>query len=108
MGGHFIQRLMSTGLDSRLDALYVLYGEAAGSPDSTFETDGMSCPTCAVNGDGVLFNKSIAALSQLTQGWSSSKRSTDAKQEGVAYAHLEVGVTPAVWSKVLRFIEARD
>lgn len=108
MGGHFIQRLMGTGLDSRLDALYVLYGEASGSPDSTFETDGMSCPTCAVNGDGVLFNKSIAAISQLTQGWSSSKRSTDAKQESVAYGHLEVGVTPAVWSKVLRFIEARD
>ena len=44
-----------------------------------------------------------------TRAWrSSSKRSTDAKQEGVAYAHLEVGVTPAVWSKVLRFIEARD
>jgi hypothetical protein len=94
MGGHFVDRLKAAGLDSKLDALYVLYGEAAGAPGSVYETDGMSCPTCAVNGDGVLFKKSIAAIDTLTSKWSTSKRSRDAKQESVALGHLEVGATP--------------
>ena len=68
----------------------------------------MSCPTCAVNGDGVLFNKSIAAASTLTSKWTTAKRTTDAKQESVGDGHLEVGVTPAVWNKVLAYLSARD
>lgn len=108
MGGRFVQRLASQGLDSKLGAIYVVYGESSGSPETTFETDGMSCATCSPNGDGVLFKKSIAALDQLTQGWTATKKSRDAKQEGVAYGHLEVGATPAVWNKIKSFIEARD
>ncbi len=108
MGGHFVDRLKAAGLDSKLDALYVLYGEAAGAPGSVYETDGMSCPTCAVNGDGVLFKKSIAAIDTLTSKWTASKRSRDAKQESVALGHLEVGATPSVWSRVLTYLSARD
>ncbi|MFN7134686.1 MAG: alpha/beta hydrolase, partial [Myxococcales bacterium] len=109
MGGRFIQRLAERGLDARLKSLYVLHGTTGGSaPDAVFETDGMSCPTCPVRGDGVLFEKSIAAVPQLTQGWSSAKRAADAKQEGVPFGHLEVGVTPAVWTKILAHLAARD
>ena len=108
MGGRFIQRLAAQGLDSRLGALYVVYGEASGSPDTTFETDGMSCPTCSPNGDGVLFKKSIAGLDQLTQGWTATKKARDAKQEGVAFGHLEVGANPTVWAKIVSFLGARD
>lgn len=108
MGGHFIDRLRASGLDTSLDSLYVLYGEAGGAPGTVFETDGMSCPTCSVNGDGVLFKKSIAALDILTSKWSASKRGKDAKQESVAYGHLEVGVTPAVWSKLLTHLKSLD
>lgn len=108
MGGHFIDRLTAASLDSKLDALYVLYGEAGGVAGSVYETDGMSCPTCAVNGDGVLFRKSIAAKDSLTSKWTSAKRTSDAKQEGVSFGHLEVGVSPAVWTKVLTYLTARD
>lgn len=108
MGGHFVDRLKSVGLDSRLDAVYVLHGESGGAAGSAYETDGMTCPTCSVNGDGVLFKKSIAAVDMLTRAWSSGKRSKDAKQEGVAFGHLEVGVAPAVWAKVLAQLTSRD
>lgn len=108
MGGHFVDRLKASGLDSKLDSLLVLYGEAAGVAGSVYETDGMSCPTCPVQGDGVLFHKSIAALDMLTTKWSASKRGKDAQQESVALGHLEVGVTPAVWNKVLAHLSARD
>lgn len=108
LGGHFIQRLASRGLDSRLGALYVLYGSALGAPGTGYETDGLSCPTCAANSDGVLFKESIAALTQLTQGWTSSKRSSSAKQEAVSLGHLEIGVTPSAWDKLLSFVKARD
>jgi hypothetical protein len=109
MGGHFIARLAASGLDPRLDSLYVVYGTTVGADKSAaYETDGMSCPTCTANGDGVLFKESIAALDQLTQGWSSSKKSADAKQEGVAYGHLEVGATPAVWDRIIAHLRSRD
>ena len=51
---------------------------------------------------------SIAALDILTSKWSASKRGKDAKQESVAYGHLEVGVTPAVWSKLLTHLKSLD
>jgi hypothetical protein len=109
MGGKFITRLSERGLDSRLPSLYVLYGTTYGaSTDARYETDGMSCPTCSVNGDGVLFNASIAAVNQLTQGWTTTKKTADARQEGVPYGHLEVGVTPAVWAKMTAHFASRD
>jgi hypothetical protein len=109
MGGKFITRLSERGLDARLPSLYVLYGTTYGaSTDARYETDGMACPTCSVNGDGVLFNASIAAVNQLTQGWTSTKKTADAKQEGVPYGHLEVGVTPAVWGKISSHFTSRD
>ncbi|ATB34904.1 hypothetical protein CYFUS_000311 [Cystobacter fuscus] len=101
MGGKFITRLSERGLDSRLPSLYVLYGNSYGaSTDARYETDGMTCTTCSVRGDGVLFEASIAAVDQLTQGWTTTKKSASAKQEGMAYGHLEMGVTPAVWNKM--------
>ncbi len=107
MGGKFIDRLAQRSLDSRLPSLYVLHGTAAGAGEP-FETDGMTCSSCAPRGDGVLFEASIAAMGQLTQGWSSAKKTASAKQEGVPYGHLEVGVTPAVWNKILGHFAARD
>lgn len=108
MGGHFIDRLKTSSLDSRLESVLVLHGQSGGAKGSVYETDGMACPTCATSGDGVLFEKSIAALSTLTQSWSSTKRARDAKQQGVSYSHLEVGVTPAVWTHILTHLAARD
>lgn len=108
MGGHFIARLAARGLDTRLGALYVLYGSSLGAPGSAYETDGLSCPSCTANSDGVLFKESIAALTQLTQGWSSSKRSSSAKQEAMPLGHLEIGVTPTAWDKLLTFLKSRD
>ena len=106
MGGNFVARLASRGLDARLPSLYVLYGTSAGT--DPYETDGMSCPTCTPHGDGVLFETSIAAVNQLTQGWTSTKKTADAKQEGVAYSHLEMGTTPAVWNKIIAQLASRD
>lgn len=108
LGGHFITRLAARGLDSRLGALYVLYGSSLGAPGTGYETDGLATPTSPPNSDGVLFKESIAALTQLTQGWSSSKRSTSTKQESMPLGHLEIGVTPAAWDKLLTFLKARD
>lgn len=109
MGGNFIDRLAQHGLDDRLPSLYVLHGTSGGaSPEAVFETDGMTCTSCSVCGDGVLFEASIAAVDQLTQGWSAAKKAADAKQEGVPYGHLEVGATPAVWNKILAHLAARD
>ncbi|WP_233261336.1 triacylglycerol lipase [Vitiosangium sp. GDMCC 1.1324] len=109
MGGKFITRLSERGLDSRLPSLYVLYGTTYGaSTDARYETDGMTCPTCATNGDGVLFNSSIAAVDQLTQGWTSTKKTADSKLEGMAYGHLEMGITPAVWNKMTTHFTSRD
>jgi hypothetical protein len=101
MGGNFIERLSKHGLDVGLDSLYVLHGSNPGAPGSIFEYDGMECPTCDPKGDGVLFEKSIAARDQLTQGWSADQKASKSKQEGVLYGHLEVGVTPAVWEKMI-------
>ncbi|QRK10684.1 alpha/beta hydrolase [Archangium violaceum] len=109
MGGKFITRLSQRSLDSRLPSLYVLYGTTYGaSTDARYETDGMACSTCSVNGDGVLFNASIAAMDQLTQHWTSTKKTASAKQEGMPYGHLEMGVTPAVWSKMSDHFASRD
>ena len=47
-------------------------------------------------------------MDTLTTKWSASKRGKDAHQESVALGHLEVGVTPAVWNKVLAHLSARD
>jgi hypothetical protein len=106
MGGKFIQRLSERGLDSRLPSLYVLYGTTGGS--QPFETDGMTSTTSALRGDGVLFEASIAAMTQLTQGWTAAKKTADAKQEGMAYDHLSMGITPAVWNKISAHFVSRD
>ena len=66
----------------------------------------METPTDSPNGDGVLFDVSIAAQEQLTQGWSAQQRSSKSKQEGVPYGHLEVGVTPAVFTKMIQQFNA--
>ncbi len=100
MGGHFIERLKSHGLSTDLDYLYVVHGTKPGAPGTIFEIDGMECPTCDPKGDGVLFDVSIAARDQLTQGWPADVKTARSKQEGVAHGHLEVGVEPAVWAKI--------
>lgn len=101
MGGNFIARLKSRGLNPGLDYLYVVHGTTVGSGGTPFEMDGMSCPTCAPHGDGVLFDVSIAAQSQLTQGWTAAAKSAKSAQEGLPYGHLDLGVTPAVWTKMI-------
>lgn len=106
MGGKFITRLAEHGLDTRLPSLYVLYGTAAGA--QPYETDGMTSTTSAPRGDGVLFEASIAAVTQLTQGWTATKKTADAKQEGMAYDHLSMGITPAVWNKISAHFVSRD
>lgn len=106
MGGNLVERLKSHGLSPDLDYLYVLHGTGAGQPGSIFEIDGMDSPTDDPNGDGVLFDVSIAAQDQLTQGWSAQQKSSKSKQEGVPYGHLEVGVTPAVFTKMIQQFNA--
>lgn len=100
MGGNFIARLKNHGLSRNLDFLYVVHGTSAGA-SAPFEYDGMACPTCDPKGDGVLFDVSIAARDQLTQGWTAAEKSSRSKQEGAARGHLEVGVSPDVWSKII-------
>ena len=99
MGGNFIDRLRRHGLSRSLDFLYVVHGTTGG--EAPFEFDGLTCPTCATHGDGVLFDVSIAARDQLTQGWTSTEKSSRSKQEGVARGHLEVGIDPGTWSKII-------
>jgi hypothetical protein len=110
MGGRFIARLAgSSGLDARLPSLYVLYGTTAGSvADAVFETDGMPSPNGPTNGDGVLFNASIAAGSTLTRGWTAARRNADLRQEGVPLGHLEVGSNPMVWDRIIAHFRSRD
>jgi hypothetical protein len=99
MGGNFIARLRRHGLSRSLDFLHVVHGTTGGA--APFEFDGLTCPTCDPKGDGVLFDVSIAARDQLTQGWTATEKTTRSKQEGVARGHLEVGVSPDVWSKII-------
>jgi pimeloyl-ACP methyl ester carboxylesterase len=101
MGGNFITRLKNHGLHPELDYLYVLHGTSGGAGGAVFEIDGMTCPTCDPKGDGVLFEKSVAARTQLTKGWTSANRTAKSKQEGVPNGHLEVGVEPTVWAKMI-------
>ncbi|MEZ4360673.1 MAG: hypothetical protein R3B48_10860 [Kofleriaceae bacterium] len=101
MGGNFIERLRRHGLSPSLDFLYVVHGTTAGA-GAPFEYDGLACPTCDPHGDGVLFDVSIAARDQLTQGWTAAEKAARSKQEGVAHGHLEVGVSPDVWTKILQ------
>lgn len=103
LGGNFIERLRRHGLSRSLDFLYVVHGTTGGA--APFEYDGMTCPTCSPRGDGVLFDVSIAARDQLTQGWTASEKSARSKQEGVAFGHLEVGVSPEVWAKIIAQLE---
>jgi hypothetical protein len=107
MGGNMIERLRHHGLSPDLDFLYVLHGSKPGAAGSIFEYDGMQCPTCDPKGDGVLFDVSVAAQDQLTQGWTADQKASKSKQEGVAYGHLEVGVTPAVWTKMIAQFKAQ-
>jgi triacylglycerol esterase/lipase EstA (alpha/beta hydrolase family) len=106
MGGNFIERLRAHGLREDLDYLYVLHGSSPGAAGSIFEIDGMDCPSCDPHGDGVLFDVSVAARDQLTQGWSSAAKADRSRQEGVPYGHLEMGVTPAVWGKMIDQLNA--
>src|SRR5262249_11028971 len=107
MGGHFIQRLAEHGLDPRLSSLFVLYGAGPGADGTVFETDGRSCPTCDGHSDGVLFQESIAAVTQLTQGWTAAQR-THAIQESLPLGHLEMGVTPSAFTRVLAYLQSLD
>ncbi|HRC54499.1 MAG TPA: hypothetical protein PKU97_01190, partial [Kofleriaceae bacterium] len=100
MGGNFISRLRRHGLSRSLGFLYVVHGTIGGGT-APFEYDGMACPTCDPHGDGVLFDVSIAARDQLTLGWTAAEKSARSKQEGVARGHLEVGVSPDVWTKII-------
>ena len=87
----------------------MLHGTTYGaSVDARYETDAMTCPTCATRGDGVLFEASIAAVDQLTQGWTAAKKSASAKQEGLPYGHLEMGATPTVWNKMSTHLGSLD
>jgi hypothetical protein len=106
MGGNFIERLKHHGLHPGLDYLYVVHGTTGGLAGTPYEIDGMSCPTCDPHGDGVLFDVSIAAQDQLTQGWSAADKAARSKQEGLAYGHLDMGVTPAVWTKMMDQLKA--
>lgn len=99
MGGNFIERLRRHGLSRSLGFLYVVHGASGG--EAPFEYDGMACPTCDPHGDGVLFDVSIAARDQLTQGWTAAEKSSRSKQEAVPRGHLEVGVSPDVWAKII-------
>lgn len=105
MGGNFIERLKGHGLSPDLDYLYVVHGTSVGAL-APFEIDGLTIPDGDPHGDGVLFDVSVAARDQLTQGWSAADKQARSKQEGVAYHHLEVGVTPAVWSKIIGGLDA--
>lgn len=106
MGGNFINRLKSKSLSTSVDFVYVLYGSAPGTPEQIFETDGFQCPSSTnPKGDGVLFDVSVDGR-YLTQGWTSSVRSSKFLQEGMAYGHLEMGVTPAAWDKILTRFKA--
>lgn len=87
------------GLSRNLDFLYVVHGATGGA--APFEYDGMACPTCDPHGDGVLFDVSIAARDQLTQGWTAAEKASRSKQEAVARAHLDVGISPDVWAKII-------
>ncbi len=100
MGGNFIERLRHHGLSRDLDYLYVVHGTGTGKPDAIFEIDGMDCPTCDPKGDGVLFQESIAAIDQLTQGFTAAEKASKSKQEGLPYGHLDMGVEPMVWQKI--------
>jgi hypothetical protein len=104
MGGNFIERLSHHGLSPDVDFLYVVHGTTGGA--TPFEIDGMSCPTCETHGDGVLFDVSVAARDQLTQGWQEADKAARSKQEGVPFGHLEVGVTPDVWGKIIAQLDA--
>jgi hypothetical protein len=106
MGGNFIERLKSHGLSPELDFLYVLHGTSSGDPATTFEIDGMDCPTCDPHGDSVLFDVSVAALDQLTQGWPADAKAQRSKQEGAPYGHLDMGVNPTVWTKMINQFKA--
>lgn len=107
IGGHFIQRLSEHGLDPRLPSLFVLYGSGPGADGTVFETDGRSCPTCDGHSDGVLFQESVAALTQLTQGWTATQRS-HAIQESLPLGHLEMGVTPSAFARILAHLQSLD
>src|SRR5262249_12533775 len=105
MGGNFIERLKGHGLSPGLDFLYVVHGTATGA-GVPFEIDGMTTPGGDPHGDGVLFDVSVAARDQLTQGWSAADKQARSRQDGVPYGHLELGATPAVWSKVIAQLDA--
>lgn len=100
MGGNLIERLKAHSLSADLGFLYVVHGAGTGSPGNIFEIDGMTCPTCDPHGDGVLFDISVAARDQLTQAWPADVKTNKSAQEGVPFGHLEVGATPAVWTKI--------
>lgn len=107
LGGHFIQRLSEHGLDPRLSSLFVLYGSGPGADGTVFETDGRSCPTCDGHSDGVLFQESVAAVTQLTQGWTTTQR-THAIQESLPLGHLEMGATPSAFTRILAHLQSLD
>lgn len=106
MGGRFINRIKGKSLSTYIDYVYVLYGTSSGAEGSVFETDGLQCPSSTnAKGDGVLFDVSIDGRF-LTQGWTSSTRTSKFKSEGMPYGHLDMGVTPEVWAKIVTRLKA--
>ncbi|NVB42390.1 alpha/beta hydrolase [Pseudenhygromyxa sp. WMMC2535] len=108
MGGHFIRRLEENGLDSRLPALFVLYGSGPGAEGTEFETDGRSCPTCDGHSDGVLFESSVAAIDQLTQGWTAAEIADKATQESLPLGHLEMGIDASALARIESYLDDID
>lgn len=106
MGGNFIKRIRTKSLSTDMDFLYVLYGTSSGTPGTVFETDGLQCPSSTnAKGDGVLFDVSIDGR-YLVQGWSSSIKSSKFKSEGMPFGHLDIGVSPDAWAKILARFQA--
>lgn len=108
MGGHFIDRLSENGLDPDLPYLFVFYGDDLGA--TPFETDGMTCASCTSDphSDGVLFESSIAAIDQLTQGWTAAEVAAKATQESIELSHLEIGVDSTAISRVIDYLDDVD
>jgi hypothetical protein len=56
----------------------------------------------------VLFERSIAARDQLTQGWSAADKAARSLQESLPLGHLEMGVTPSAFARVVSYLHGLD
>ncbi len=109
MGGHFIERLSEQSIDPRLSSLYVLYGDVpAEAGQDLHETDGAECVGCDSQGDGVLFEASIAGRDQLTQDWPGADREARTREESLPLGHLEIGASPEATGRIVDHFEDLD